>query len=142
MNKREFKGYWHNYVSRIAEMAESSSFAFPIWVLSFMMAVWGLWLVLPLGTFEGVPYYRMMSFASEMAWGVVAMGLGIGKMHFVTVKKTISLSILSLVSGYFWMLVGVAFLLAIPSNTGGVAYMFLGLLEIWFYKRLQSRTHR
>lgn len=134
---REYVG---NYMSRLVEMAESSSFAFVIWHLSLMMALWGTWLILPLGTFAGGPYQAMNTFASEFAWGLMALGMGLGKMHFVAAKKVISLSMLCLISGYLWIFVGVSFLFAVPSNTGGMVYLMLGLIEFWFYKRLQSRN--
>jgi len=95
-------------------------------------------MILP-GTFAGPPYDVMSLLASEFAWGGIAIVLGASKMHFVFCKKSISLSVLNLISGYFWLIVGVSFLMSSPMNTGAPVYMMLGFYEFWLYKRLAVR---
>lgn len=136
---RELKAWWETKVNRVSEMASSSSFAFSVWHMSAMLALWGLWIMIPNGTFDTPPFQGMASLASSFTWGLVAVSVGVAKMHFVIVKKTISLAMLCMVTGYLWIVTGISFLFAVPSNTGGVTYIMLGFYEFWLYKRLTSR---
>lgn len=141
MNERwqEFKrDWWDVKVNRVSEMASSSSFAFSVLHMSLLLTLWGLWLVIPNGTFTGPPYTAMMTIAPAFTWGLVAMVIGIAKMHFVIVKKSISLAMLCLATGYIWIVTGISFAVSAPANTGAVTYIMLGLYELWLYKRLTA----
>lgn len=132
--------WWARSVERLSEIAGSSSFAYSAWHMSLLLAAWGIWLMIPNGTFDAGPVYATMdSMASSFTWGLVAFLVGGSKMHLVLAKKPISLAILCLVSGYIWVVTGLAFLTAAPSNTGWVVYSMLGFYEFWLYKRLSSR---
>jgi hypothetical protein len=124
---------------RVAEITDSNSYAFSIYHLSLLTFLWGIWLILPFGTFTNVASYEALAkLGSEFAFGVIAAGIAIAKIHFLILKKRISLALLCLMNGYLWILVGFSFFAANISNTGGLVYVMLGLYELWLYKRLNS----
>jgi hypothetical protein len=127
-------------MARISQLVSSSSYAYSAFHMSMLLTAWGLWLLLPNGTFDAEVFGTMQSLASEFTWGAVAFTLGVAKMHLIIVKKSISLALLCLATGYIWILAGISFLFSVPSNTGGVVYIMLGLHEFWLYKRLNNRN--
>jgi hypothetical protein len=124
-------------VNRLSEMVGSNSYVFSAWLFGLMMLLWGFWLMLPFKTFTDSPvYYVLDNLAHEFTWGVIAFVIGAAIMHFIIKKLATEASIMCLAAGYFWSLVGAAFLIGDTGNTGGVVYLTLAVYHFWLYKRL------
>lgn len=134
---KNLREHMERIFDRVSDIVGRKSYLYSEFHLSIMMVFWGVWVWLPNGTFETAAGFASMGdFASAFAWGFIAVALGISRIKFLLHGHRISLSILTLMSGWFWLFVGLSFLLGDVSNTGFVTYTGIGLYEFWMYRAL------
>lgn len=134
---KNLREHMERIFDRVSDIVGRKSYLYSEFHLSIMMVLWGIWVWLPNGTFETAAGFASMGdFASAFAWGFVAVALGISRIKFLLHGHRISLSILTLMSGWFWLFVGLSFLLGDVSNTGFITYTSIGLYEFWMYRAL------
>jgi hypothetical protein len=103
------------------------------------MTFWGLWILITPETFNTSPSWNLMGqLASPFAWGASAVLMGVSKSHFIVKKNSASLYIVCLASGYYWMIVSAAILFSNWRSPGWTVYFFLGIYELWLYKKFQG----
>lgn len=126
-------------VDRVVFLLSDDTFAYSIWHSSLLMVLWGIWMMLPFDIAASVEaYVTLGQFASPFTWGAIAFVIGVSRMHFITTHKKISVGLMSLIAGYVWTIVGIAFLVGNVANTGGIVYLMLGLYDFYVYKKVSQ----
>jgi hypothetical protein len=130
----------HLLRSRILEILGSDSFAYSALHMSLVLFIFGAWsFATPDAFSENRGTDVMELIASSFTWGVVGMILAGMKITYLIDKCYEKLSMLSIVSAYYWFLVGVSFIIDKPTSAAGPLFMMLGLYEVWLYRKLSSR---
>lgn len=134
------RNYGEAIIDRLADVVGRKSYLYSELHFAIMLVIWGAWVLYPNETFNSAQGFGTMEqFASPLAWGLIAVALGVSKIRFLLHGHKISLSVLTLISGWFWIFIGVSFFLSSPPNTGFVAYTALGLYEFWVYRAMVTK---
>jgi len=97
-------------------------------LLGIFTFIWGLWLQMPWGSFDGARLFSMMDrLAPEWAWGTFAMAVGALNIYTITRKKKKLLARSHGLATWHWGLVSLMMWLGDWQNTGGLTYSFIAI---------------
>lgn len=95
-----------------------------------LLAVWGLWLLLPGSSYDvnhGFDYIR--DYISEPALGVLAAVLGVVQVSSVFLRRTKIIAFVGHISFYFWLLLALSFVKGDWHAANVVIYGWLALMN-------------
>jgi hypothetical protein len=111
------------------------------WALEYFLAyqslVWGLWLLLPFGSFDAVPNaFTVLGLIPEPVWGVLFAAHGAVYLGVLWRRRVDLCRRAALVTAWLWLTVLVSLLLTIPLATSTPVYAGYAIACAVVYVRL------
>jgi len=111
--------------------------------LSIYTILWGLWLSNPF--WEVFPHVKIYSWlgnvASETAWGILAVGVGVIMTYGVIRASEKSLTIGAFVGFLHWLLISIGYFAGNWQNPGGITSMAMAVYCAAIYLNLRVVNH-
>lgn len=106
---------------------------------SFVLLVWGLWLVLPPDTLTGAktPYSLLVGLTPEWTWGSLAILISLLALASLGSKQRALRRWSALAEAGFWFSVAVLIVASSYIAVAWVTYLALAIVPTWAYFRLR-----
>jgi hypothetical protein len=100
----------------------------------------GIWLLLPLDTFDSSPTFAALAIMPEWLWGVALVTLGSAHLAALHTGHQDRRRNAATVGYLVWFSFAVVFVTTNPPAIGWIAFMMAGLAQLWVSVRLGRRA--
>lgn len=108
-------------------------------ILGYYTLLWGIWLVMPWwSVFSTAPLFAIMAvLMPEWAWGTFAIAIGLGLIVATFKQHFISMTWVTLLTGWLWAAVSVFYFVADWQSTGGITSLMLAVYCAFVYLNIR-----